>query len=101
MSSGRKLVSHRVVKPYQLLSVSSGRKLVFSLGLLQAGTVSSGRKLVDRGAVKPWQLLSVSSGRKLVFHGAVRPHCTAQQASAASFGRKLVFPIGTQGPTVR
>ena len=104
--SGRKLVSHRVLKPWQLLSVSPGRKLVFPWGFLQAGTDSSWRKLVYRGAVKPWQLLSVSFGRKLVCHGAVKPwqllsvsyggklvchgavkpHCTAQQASAASCG---------------
>ena len=59
-SSGRKLVVHGSVKPWQLLSVSSERKLVvLSWGLLQAGNVSSGRKLVSHGAVMPWQLLSV------------------------------------------
>ena len=84
VSSGRKLVVHGSVKPW-----------------LQAGAVSSGRKRVYHGAVNPWQLLSVSSGKKLAFHGAVRPHCIAQQASTASYGRKLVFPSGMQGPTVR
>ena len=97
VSSRRKLVPRRVVRPWQLLSVSYGRKLVCFRGLLQAGAVSSGRKRVYHGAVKPWQLLSVSSGKKLAFHGAVRPHCTAQQASAASFGRKLVFPMECKG----
>ena len=59
-SSGRKLVVHGFVKPWQLLFVSSERKLVvLSWGLLQAGNVSSGRKLVSHGAVMPWQLLSV------------------------------------------
>ena len=67
----------------------------------EASGASSGRKLVVHGSVKPWQLLSVSSGRKLVCLGAVKPHCTAQPTSAASSERRLVFPNGMQGPTVR
>ena len=43
------------MKPWQLLSVSSGKEAVFYV------------------VVKPWQLQSATSGRKLVFHGAVRP----------------------------
>ena len=122
MSSGRKLVSHRVVKPWQLMSVSYGRKLVFSglvasrcCQLWEEASLSWGCEAVAATVFQLREEASFSWGCEALAAtvcqlwegarfswGCEAPlHCTAQQASAASFGRKLVFPIGMQGPILR